>query len=68
LSPFSDTILDALDRRGLPVVGIGKIEDIFCTGGVTIVDLTKNNPAGIESTIRYLESGTGSFISAILLI
>lgn len=62
VEPFSDTILDALDRRGLPVVGIGKIEDIFCHRGITIVDHTKNNPAGIESTIRYLENGTGSFV------
>ncbi len=67
VEPFSDTILDALDRRGLPVVGIGKIEDIFCHRGVTIVDHTKNNPAGIESTIRYLESGTGSFIFSNLV-
>lgn len=62
VEPFSDTILDALDRRGLPVVGIGKIEDIFCHRGITIVDHTKNNPSGIESTIRYLENGTGSFV------
>lgn len=67
VEPFSDTILDALDRRGLPVVGIGKIEDIFCHRGVTIVDHTKNNPAGIESTIRYLENGTGSFIFSNLV-
>jgi len=62
VEPFSDTILDALDKRGLPVVGIGKIEDIFCHRGVTIVDHTKNNHTGTESTIRFLEEGTGSFI------
>ena len=62
VEPFSDTILDALDRRGLPVVGIGKIEDIFCHRGVTIVDHTRNNHTGTESTIRFLKEGTGSFI------
>jgi phosphopentomutase len=62
VEPFSDTILDALDKRKLPVVGIGKIEDIFCHRGVTIVDHTKNNHTGMESTIRFLEDGTGSFI------
>lgn len=62
VEPFSDTILDALDKRGLPVVGIGKIEDIFCHRGVTIVDHTKNNHTGTESTIRFLEDGIGSFI------
>jgi len=67
VEPFSDTILDALDRRGLPVVGIGKIEDIFCHRGVTIVDHTRNNPAGIASTVRYLSEGTGSFIFSNLV-
>ena len=62
VEPFTDTVLDALDKRGLPVVGIGKIEDIFCHRGVTIVDHTKNNHTGIESTIRFIEEGTGSFI------
>lgn len=62
VEPFTDTVLDALDKRGLPVVGIGKIEDIFCHRGVTIVDHTKNNHTGIEATIRFLEEGTGSFI------
>lgn len=62
LPPFSDTILDALDGAGLPVVGIGKIEDIFCHRGVTIVDHTRNNPDGIAATQRFIESGEGAFI------
>ncbi|MEA4870315.1 Phosphopentomutase [bioreactor metagenome] len=62
VEPFTDTVLDALDKRGLPVVGIGKIEDIFCHRGVTIVDHTKNNHTGIDATVRYLAEGTGSFI------
>lgn len=62
LPPFSDTILDALDGAGLPVVGIGKIEDIFCHRGVTIVDHTRNNPDGIAATQRFIESGEGAFL------
>ena len=62
LAPFHDTILDALDRAGHEVVGIGKIEDIFCHRGVTTVDHTKNNPAGIAATQRFLESGAGELI------
>ena len=62
LAPFRDTILDALDREGHEVVGIGKIEDIFCHRGITTVDHTKNNPAGIAATQRFLESGQGAFI------
>lgn len=62
LPPFSDTILDALDGAGFPVVGIGKIEDIFCHRGVTMVDHTRNNPDGIAATQRFIESGEGAFI------
>ncbi len=62
LPPFSDTILDALDGAGFPVVGIGKIEDIFCHRGVTMVDHTRNNPDGIAATRRFIESGEGAFI------
>lgn len=62
LLPFSDTILDALDGAGFPVVGIGKIEDIFCHRGVTMVDHTRNNPDGIAATQRFIESGEGAFI------
>lgn len=67
IEPFSDTILDALDRQGLPVVGIGKIEDIFCNRGVTISDHTRNNRDGIEATLRFIESGEGSFIFSNLV-
>lgn len=67
VEPFSDTILDALVKRNLPVVGVGKIEDIFCHRGVSIVDHTKNNHTGTESTIRFIEEGTGSFIFSNLV-
>jgi phosphopentomutase len=62
VEPFTDTVLDALVKHGKDVVGVGKIEDIFCHRGVTIVDHTKNNHTGIEATIRFLEAGTGDFI------
>ncbi|MBR0425591.1 MAG: phosphopentomutase [Clostridia bacterium] len=62
LAPFQPTILDGLTERGKSVVAIGKIEDIFCHRGISIVDHTKNNPAGIEATERFLKDGTGDFI------
>ena len=62
LEPFEDTVLDALDKRGLEVVGVGKIEDIFCHRGVTTVNHTHNNHDGILATQAYLESGEGSFL------
>ncbi len=62
LEPMGSTILDGLAERGMDVVGIGKIEDIFAHRGVTTVDHTKNNPDGIEATIRFLREGRGDFI------
>ena len=62
LAPMEDTILDGLTAKGLDVVGIGKIEDIFAHRGITTVDHTKNNHDGIESTIRFLKEGRGDFI------
>ena len=62
IPPFEDTILDGLHSKGLPVVAIGKIEDIFCHRGIDVVDHTKNNHDGIEATKRFLESGEGAFI------
>ena len=62
LEPIRETILDRLAEKGYDVVGIGKIEDIFAHKGITTVDHTKNNPDGIEATIRYLKDGKGDFI------
>lgn len=62
LEPMGKTILDGLCERGMDVVGIGKIEDIFAHRGITTVDHTKNNPDGIEATIRFLKEGRGDFI------
>ena len=62
LAPMEPTILDALSEKGLDVVGIGKIEDIFAHRGITTVDHTKNNPDGIEATLRFLREGKGDFV------
>jgi len=62
VEPFTDTVLDALVKRGLDVVGVGKIEDIFCHRGVSTVDHTKNNHSGIDATVRFLSEGKGDFI------
>ncbi len=67
IAPFSDTILDALDAKGMEVVGVGKIEDIFCHRGVTTVDHTRNNITGIAATKRFIENGQGSFIFSNLV-
>jgi len=53
LPPEKDTVLAGIAKAGMDVVGIGKIEDIFCRVGITKVDHTTNNHDGIEATVKY---------------
>lgn len=51
MPPPRDTVLDRVKRAGLPVVGIGKIEDIFAGRGVTESIHTEGNRDGMRATI-----------------
>ena len=63
MPPFSDTILDGLYKRGVPTIGVGKIEDIFCHRGLSAADHTTNNKDGIRATLRYMGSeDSGPFL------
>jgi phosphopentomutase len=52
--PVRDTILDMLVARGKSVLGVGKIEDIFCQRGITHINHTTTNTDGIQATIDAL--------------
>lgn len=54
IPPFGDTILDGLHGRGLPVVAVGKIEDIFCMRGITQSVHSAGNPACLQSLMDDL--------------
>lgn len=62
MPPFSDTILDGLYKRGVPTIGVGKIEDIFCHRGLSAADHTTNNRDGIAATLRYMRSEESGLI------
>ncbi len=47
MPPPGKTILESLQERGLPVVGIGKIGDIFSERGISRSYHTQSNPEGI---------------------
>jgi phosphopentomutase len=64
--PTGETLLDRLTTHGKKTLGIGKIEDIFCNRGVTYVNHTTNNQAGIEATIDALH-GKGEAADASLI-
>jgi phosphopentomutase len=55
MPPPSATVLDEMKRRGLPVVGVGKISDIFAGQGVTENIHSEGNLDGLERTLEALE-------------
>jgi len=60
LPPPEDTVLDILKKNGIPVIGIGKIEDLFAGHGLTESIHTKNNSDGMDKlveTIKRFERG-----------
>jgi len=60
LPPTGPTYLDLLHERNVPVVGVGKIGEIFVQRGVDVDDHTTDNTAGIAACARHLhEMDTG---------
>lgn len=55
LEPPGPTYLDLLAERGICVVGVGKIGEIFVQRGVAVDDHTTDNGAGIAACTRYLD-------------
>jgi len=53
--PTSDTILDKMKQRGLDVIAVGKIEDIFSKKGITEAEHTKSNMNGVDVTLEYMK-------------
>lgn len=51
VKPFGDTALTALKQAGFDVISIGKINDIFCTEGITEAYKSKSSVHGMEQTI-----------------
>jgi phosphopentomutase len=56
VEPPARTLLDSLKAGGYPVIGIGKIEDLFKGRGLTRAVPAKNDTATLEETLRVLRS------------
>ena len=54
LPPTGPTYLDLLQERGVSVVGVGKIGEIFAQRGVDVDDHTTNNADGLLACERHL--------------
>jgi phosphopentomutase len=55
LPPPEETVLDMLKKNGIPVIGIGKIEDLFAGHGLTESIHTKNNSDGIDKLVEAIK-------------
>ncbi|MBI1910477.1 MAG: phosphopentomutase [Deltaproteobacteria bacterium] len=62
IAPSSETILERLADRGIPVVGIGKIGDIFVHKGLSEEIHTTGDNDGLDKTIEALKSGKSGLI------
>jgi phosphopentomutase len=52
--PAGPTLLDRLAEKGLPVFGVGKIEDIFTGRGVSDAVHTKSDSDGVDQTLKAM--------------
>jgi phosphopentomutase len=56
LVPFRATALDRLKSAGIPVVGVGKISDIFAGRGLTRDVHTEGNADGMRATLELAQT------------
>ena len=67
LDPPEDTILDLLDKNGIPTVAIGKINDLFNYKGIKIREKTHSNSEGCVKLDEYSLKVKGSLMFANLV-
>ncbi|MHC4941577.1 MAG: phosphopentomutase [Planctomycetota bacterium] len=67
MKPPRKTMLDLLEAKGLPVTGVGKIENIFAGQGVTKSVKTSDNAHGMECLLAELAETTRGLIFANLI-
>ena len=53
--PPKENLLVYAKEKGLDVIGIGKISDIFAGEGITYATHTKSNEEGIKKTIEFIK-------------
>jgi phosphopentomutase len=67
VEPPRPMLLDVLADRGVPVLGVGKIHDIYNGRGVARYLTTKNNADGMEKISTAMEKQTRGLIFANLV-
>jgi phosphopentomutase len=67
LPPAGETLLDRATTAGVPVLAIGKIEDLFAGRGIARAVHTSSDDAGMDEVVRALDSVPDGFIFANLV-
>ena len=67
LPPKGETLLDRVKAASLPVVAIGKIEDLFAGRGVTHAIHTASDEEGMDEVERQMQSLDRGFVFANLV-
>ena len=67
LTPFDETVLDALTASAVPVFAIGKVEDLFAGRGVTRAVHTKSDEHGMDEVVHALDAQERGLIFANLV-
>ena len=67
LPPAGETLLDRVKGAGLPVVAVGKIEDLFAGRGMTRAFHTANDDEGMDCVEREMGAAAGGLIFANLV-
>ena len=67
LDPTGDTLLDLLTQRGVPVVAIGKVKDLFAGRGITRATPTASDDEGVTRILEAMETEPVGLIFANLV-
>ena len=67
LPPFGETLLDRAKAAGVPVVAIGKIEDLFAGRGITRAIHTASDDEGMDHVVQQLAETDAGLIFANLV-
>jgi phosphopentomutase len=67
LDPIGHTLLDYLTLRGIPVVSIGKVKDLFAGRGITTAMPTASDAEGIDRVLDAMKTVPEGLIFANLV-
>jgi len=62
LEPTGETLLDLLTRRGVPVISIGKVNDLFAGRGITRATHTASDAEGMEVLTETIRDASDGFV------